>query len=130
MSERLLARMESYYPSLRKEIVEYEAISDYELIVVLIEGGRFIFDSMDGTIRRLPSRSHAPNDEDYKREFGFRLKKMLYRKGMTMTELSAKTGITQPQISNYINGRNSPSFYKVEKIADVLGCSLDDLRYR
>lgn len=130
MTEEILASIEAYFPSFRKMMVEYEIVSNYEMIVVLNDGMRFTFDYIDKTMRRLPAKTNNPDEDDFKREFGIRLKKLMYRKGLTQNELAEKTGIPQPQISNYIVGKNSPSFFRVEKIAKALGCSLDELRYR
>jgi transcriptional regulator with XRE-family HTH domain len=49
--------------------------------------------------------------------------------GISQCELSERTGITQPSISDYMNGKKLPSFYTVDKIAKALGCSVDAFRY-
>ena len=38
------------------------------------------------------------------------------------------TGLTQPNISQYMNGTKTPSFFTVDKIARALNCSTDDFR--
>lgn len=54
------------------------------------------------------------------------LSKLLIDRGMTVTELAEKTGISYNTIMNI--GKKDISFSKMEKIADVLDVSLDKFR--
>ncbi|OAV82331.1 transcriptional regulator [Streptococcus gallolyticus subsp. gallolyticus] len=54
------------------------------------------------------------------------LSKLLIDRGMTVTELAKKTGISYNTIMNI--GKKDISFSKMEKIADVLDVSLDKFR--
>jgi transcriptional regulator with XRE-family HTH domain len=50
---------------------------------------------------------------------------------MTQPELSQKTGISQSQISKYEKGEVSkPSYQKLIRIAEVLGCCIEDITDR
>jgi transcriptional regulator with XRE-family HTH domain len=51
------------------------------------------------------------------------------RKGVTQSDLSFATGIAQPTLSGYINGKHEPGLYAIDKIAKALGCSVDEFRY-
>jgi transcriptional regulator with XRE-family HTH domain len=68
-------------------------------------------------------------EETYRKEFGIRLRRLLRMKGMTQSDLADAIGITNAGLSGYINGKHTPSFYMVNKIARVLKCSVDELRY-
>lgn len=56
-----------------------------------------------------------------------RLKELLAKKGVTMKEFSATSGISQSNLSNYINGNISPTLDTLNKIADSLGVELVEL---
>ena len=55
------------------------------------------------------------------------LKWILKDKHMTITELSEKLGMTYQQFSKYTNGYTKASDELVNKIAEAIGCSVDDL---
>lgn len=118
-----------HYRYLRDDILEWEETAPFELTIILKSGRTVLYDDLTKTIRTLPKDSNNMTEEEIKIEFGKRLQKMMYLRGMTQTELSEQTGITQPMLSGYMNGRTMPSFVKVDKIARVLKCSVDDLRY-
>lgn len=49
------------------------------------------------------------------------------KKGYTQAQVAAKLEISRSTYANYESGNRSPDFETLERIADVLGCSLDDL---
>ena len=50
--------------------------------------------------------------------------------GLSQAELAKKSGVSKPAVSNIERGRNAPSLQVMTKLADVLGCSLDELAGR
>lgn len=56
-----------------------------------------------------------------------RLKEVCKEKGVTLNDLSAKLGISQPSISGFATGRINPSLETLVKIADVLGVRVGEL---
>lgn len=60
-------------------------------------------------------------------KYSIRLKKLLDELDIKQNELAEKTGITEATISNYINAKQLPKLGVVEKIADILGVSVDYL---
>jgi len=55
--------------------------------------------------------------------FGPRLLECM--EGMTITELSMRSGVSTSTISNWIQGRTVPDIVRLFAIANVLGASLD-----
>lgn len=129
MKVDIYKNFEMNFPLIAKDIVEYRSVSKTELIIKSIDGDIFLYDDVYRSIRKLPKNSNDMSEKECKNEFGIRLFKIMSRQGITQAELSHMTGIQQPILSGYITGKNSPSFYKVDKIAKALGCSTDDLRY-
>lgn len=50
-----------------------------------------------------------------------RIKEILKEKGLTVVTLAGLVGITQPNMSNIVNGSSNPSIETLEKIAAALG---------
>ena len=59
--------------------------------------------------------------------FGERLTKLLKERGMSITTLANETGISYNMIKKYCSTNSEPTISYAEKIADVLGISLDEL---
>ncbi len=59
--------------------------------------------------------------------FGERLTKILNERGMSITTLANETGITYNMIKKYCSTNSEPTISYAEKMADVLGVSLDEL---
>ncbi len=51
----------------------------------------------------------------------------LYDRKMTQTELAAQLGVTQAAVSEWVREKKRPTIETCVKIADVLGCTLDEL---
>ena len=56
-----------------------------------------------------------------------RIKELLKIKGLTTASLADNVGITRPNMSNIVNGKNDPSIPTLEKIAVTLGVSIPEL---
>lgn len=108
------------------------AIREYrggELLLIMPDGTEWLYSDLHRNVRRLPKDLHNLTEEECLSEFGRRLYDIMCREGVSQTELAERTGISRPVLSNYMTGKTSPSFYKVDKIARALGCSVDDFRY-
>jgi DNA-binding Xre family transcriptional regulator len=125
----VLENFKRYFPLIAADVVDVVNRTDTFVEVEVQNGIRLIYDDIDNTIRTLPIDSSGMSEDECRREFGIRLRRLMYIKGITEDELSERTGITQPRLSGYIRGQNSPSFYKVDKIAKALDCSVDEFRY-
>lgn len=129
MSKMLLENLKTYFPFLANDIQGWVKNDEWGITVRTRQGETFFYDDYEHTIRRLPAYSSDITEEESRMEFGYRLRRLMYKKGMTQTELADLAGIQRTQLNNYINGKTSPSFYIVDRIAKALGCSTDDLRY-
>ena len=63
------------------------------------------------------------NRYSFKQEFAIRLRTVMRRRHMSEVTLSDRTGITQPSISRYLNGKSVPQSYNLYKICKVLNVS-------
>ena len=56
-----------------------------------------------------------------------RIKEILAQKGITLKDFAATSGISQSNLSNYINGNISPTLDTLKKIATHLGIDVVEL---
>lgn len=56
-----------------------------------------------------------------------RLRDILKERGLTLKAFSEMSGISQPNLSNYINGNISPTLDTLDKIAKALKVEIQDL---
>lgn len=56
-----------------------------------------------------------------------RVKDVLKEKKVTVVSLAGMIGITQPNMSNIVNGKSTPSLETLEKIANALGVDITEL---
>jgi len=58
---------------------------------------------------------------------GEKLREARQRAGMTQAQLAAAIGCKQKDVSRWEAGQIEPGVLTVKKMAQVLGCSMDDL---
>lgn len=129
MNKWLQRNFEMYFPFKQENIDNYHANGDFEVIIKMKDGTNISYDDVEKSFRRLPKDSSHMSKEECLNEFGVRLRKVMCRKGISQLELSNITGIQQSILSDYMNGKKSPTLYKLDKIARALDCSVDEFRY-
>ena len=130
MLDSLISNFELRFPSVTQDVYKYDRTAySNELIVTFKDGSKILYNDFENTVRYLPADSSNMSEKQFKKEFGYRVKRIMLEKGITQEELSEKTGIAQETLSRYICGKNVPSFYKIDKIAKALDCSVDEFRY-
>ena len=55
------------------------------------------------------------------------LRFILRAKGISRELLAKKLGVSLTTVKNYALGRTFPDEHRIEQIADILGCSMNDL---
>lgn len=92
------------------------------------DGTYEIFYYMEETwfkIGKLPMSKEKMNEY-----FGHKLQKYMYMHAMTQHRLAIASGVSQKQISEYINGVRIPNFYTISRFANILHVSTDVFRFR
>lgn len=125
----MISNLELYFPFLAEDAVYYSEQSEYELLIKLNNGKIYLYDDLEHSFRVLPRDKNNLTKDEFKKEFGMRLYKKMYRKGLTEAELAERTGLTQQQLSEYIVGKKIPGLYIADRIAKALNCPVDDLVY-
>lgn len=129
MVEQIFEEMRLYFPTLANRVVQAISVGSDGLYMQMDDGGTIFYDGFDKTIRRLPKSSRDMSELECRQEFAIRLRRIMLQKNISQKELSESCGIAQPQLSGYLLGKHTPSFYTADKIAKALGCSTDELRY-
>jgi DNA-binding XRE family transcriptional regulator len=122
-----LNNLKSFFPWAADNAADLECFGS-DVHVTMRDGTKLIYDDLDQTIRRLPENYTQMSDHQIDHEFGVRLRRIMARRRVTQSDLAGQLGVTQGMISQYINGYSSPSFRVVNRMANILDCSVDELR--
>lgn len=118
-----------YFPDLLGDVVH---VREYVQFMLLLETNTkydYFYNITNNVLIPIPKDDKNLDKESFRRIFGVLLRRALECSGLTQEELSEKTGIPQPNISDYLYGKHFPSFYQIDKMAKAMNCSVEDLRY-
>lgn len=118
-----------YFPDLLGKVMHAR---EYVQLMLLLETNSkydYFYDLSNNVLIPIPKSDQDLDKESFRRIFGVLLRRALERSGLTQEELSEKTGIPQPNVSDYLYGKHFPSFYQIDKMAKAMNCSVEDLRY-
>lgn len=124
MDGYLYENFKLYFPLIEKGCISWRQTDKFELEIHNKDGSIDIYNDMNHS---LGPKIDTSTDAGWKKEFARRLRKKIAMKGITQTNLSELTGIGQPLLSLYTQGKSLPSAQKVSALAKVLGCSVNDL---
>lgn len=132
MEKYLWQYVMSISPFIKEEDVEsIEELNEWDLLITFRDGKRVMFDRHTGCHRNIfYDDISVITEEQEKREFAYRLRSLMGRKGYTQEQLAEETELTRAMISRYIRGHAVPSALVLRRIAKVLGCSMDDFFYK
>ena len=121
-----------YVTDVADEIVDWWDGQDaFEIIAIKRDGSAYLYDAIDKGFKQASSvedlKEHPTNEEEWRNAFARRLYRMICLRGLSQDDLAYETGISTGAMSRYVNGYSTPSVYKLISIADVLGCTLDEL---
>lgn len=125
--QKMLEQFECYYPNLYEKTVDWWPSGRMTITVRLRDGDEFEFNPMDNSIRRIRIKEYEHDEEVRKKAFGANLEKQLIVSGLSKGELAERLGITNAMLSRYLRGTSMPSIDKGYLIANVLGCSVEEL---
>ena len=129
MSRYTVDRFERYFPTIAKHACFYTEVTSELLHVELDDGTSFIYDDVDNSLNRMPAHPNYMTEDECRRIFVWRLRRIMRRKRVSQGDLAEMTGIHDVTISRYMNGTSTPSFYNVDKIVKALDISMEELRY-
>jgi DNA-binding XRE family transcriptional regulator len=114
-------------PCIKESDISFiHAMNSDELLIVYKDGKRYIYEPFMNRERK-DSTNGDMTEEEFKKEFSFRLQLAMERKGISQEELAVSIGTTQQVVSLYINGKRIPNSIKIARMARVLKCPIDYL---
>ena len=131
MDERTYEKLKREVPVLTNGLVDCYQVGKLEYALKYSDGSCVLYDDLYKKWRYINCNNVEDDDyEDfYKKQFGISLKRLMWMKGITQTELSNMTGISNAVLSHYVNGKTCPSLFNADKISKALDCSIEELRY-
>ena len=132
--DRIVKEIRNYDSSLASQICDWYPVGDFEVVLILDDGSKVQYEGLNHTYRWLPEyveRSEGDDDllteEEYKREFAYKLNRLMVSNGYGQADLAKATGISQSAISKYTRGDALPGYYNLIKFSRVLNCSVSEL---
>lgn len=123
-------RYELHHPTMASHTVNMYKYDSYGNYIAKLDDGRVLLWNYIRDRIRFMKDPCSMTEEECCIEFGNRLKEIMRIKNwMTQEQLSRCTGISQQEISKYINGRRNPGLYNLHKLSLALECSIDDFVY-
>lgn len=126
-TELLFDDVKLYFPSVAERTKKWWIRGKYEVVLELENGDLMSYYELENTMRRLPRPDEDISEERWRKEFGIRFRRLRLLSGKSQLEISKETGVPTSRISEYANGKRTPSFYTASKLAKALGCSVDEL---
>ena len=124
MDGYLYENFKLYYRAIERGCISWRQKDQKELEIHNKDGSIDIYNDMNHS---LGPKIDTSTDTGWRKEFARRLRKKMAMKGITQDNLSKLTGIGQPLLSLYTQGKSLPSAQKVSAIAKAIGCSVNDL---
>lgn len=118
-----------YFPDLLGKVIHAREYVQFMLLLETNTKYDYFYNITNNVLIQIPKDDKNLDKDSFRRIFGVLLRRALECSGLTQEELSEKTGIPQPNISDYLYGKHFPSFYQIDKMAKAMNCSVEDLRY-
>ena len=129
--EEIFEQFKHYHPYMINDIFDYRPRGDMGIRVSMTDGAKYDFDTVTKAVRRVVDHRMSGvddiTDERCRASIAYHLTERMALKGFGQHTLADYTGISKGAISNYINGRATPSATALRKMAQVLDCSVADL---
>lgn len=67
------------------------------------------------------------DEKTYNKIVASNLRRLMYERGITQTDMAKALGFTKQSVSHWMNGEHLPRMNKMDKICEYLGCKRSDL---
>ena len=115
----------------REEVIKIKELNEWDLLITFTNGDKVILDRYTGYHKYVFYKDlNDLTEEQERKEFAYRLRSLMGRRGVTQDMLADQINVTQAMISRYVRGDAIPSSIVLRKIAKALNYSMDDFFYR
>ena len=67
------------------------------------------------------------DEKSYNKAVAMNLRRLMYERGVTQTELAKALGFSKQSVSQWMNGQYLPRMKKIDMICNYLGCKRSDI---
>ena len=125
----ILRNIELYFNHIYKEAVEF-IDRGLEVVIRTHDNKLYVFEVVNENMYLLTKDLDNITEEEIKAEFRRQLKYRMRMMQIMQNDLADFCGVTQTAISRYMTGDNIPNVFVVAKMAEALGCTLNDLIFQ
>lgn len=112
------------------DVEEVRMVNDFDLYVKLIDGRKYLYDTLTGYFRGILESEQRKSRERLKMEFKRRLRTLMNRRRITQDDLADILGLSRATINRYVNGDTVPDFITMQEIATILNYPLDEFTFK
>ena len=117
-----------YNQDLLDRVDEWESMGKNSIKVFLNNGDVYQFNSIMKTRRWInPEDSDDMTEMIFRKRFANNLAMFMYENGYTQETFCEEIGLSRMSLHKYLNKKATPSGYILTKIANLFGCTVDDL---
>lgn len=127
--EYAIRNIELYHRRIYNDAVEF-VNRGLDIVIRTCNNGLYVFEIVNEHMYTLVRDLDNVTEEEVQKEFRRQLKYRMFLKYVTQADLADICGITQTAVSRYMTGDNAPNVFIVERIANALGCTMNDLIFQ
>lgn len=125
--DRLYETCKCYYSFVDENMEDYYEWDYGILRIDALDGGSYLWNSFEKSIRYYPPGPFDIHDKKMKRiEFATRFRALLYRSGKSVDEVAEMASLTKAMIYRYIGGTSEPTVGTLRTLAKVLNCDISE----
>lgn len=130
--ERIIEGYKNWYPNLYERTVECKPCGRYTILVRLDDGSRLEYTTLNDTVRDVSkyygvNHADGSNEEEWRQEFGRKLRRIMAERGVSQERVSELTGISRQMLTRYVKGTSTPSGYNLTRLSEILDCDVREL---
>lgn len=130
--EKIIERYKLWHPSLYDKTLECRPSGKYSILASLDDGTKIEFNATDNTIQDVTKfyicdSTNYVDEENWRKEFGYKLRRIISEKGISQEKLSSLSGISRQMLTRYIRGISTPSSYTLTRLSEILDCDIREL---
>lgn len=111
----------------KDDVIELTELNEWDLLIVFRDGRKILYDRFTRYYKNITyGNINELTAEQEKIEFAYMLRSLMGRNRITQEEMAERINTSQTMISHYMTGRSLPNVITLNKIAKVIGCSMDD----
>lgn len=130
--DHIINEFQRWYPSLHAHMVSYKPSGQFAIAIFLDDSSVVEYGIADHTLRDIThiceqNARNVIDEETWRKEFGYRLRRTMSAQGVTQDILADKAGISRQMLGRYLRGSSTPSGYTLVRLSEVLNCNANDL---